>query len=196
LGAGGRLLTSRQESLDDSADLAAAAGVDDAFRDEAGSFGVPDRVVRAVEEGVGGDRGNVATRRELATEVADHARNLHGNALRLARVLLDQARRRFIEKAALLLDEQQVPGKIDDGEVDLPVDRMAAVDTGPVHRVVDRIVVGQAAGEAGEGFDLALRGAGDGEFAPAVGKDAGHRQSGRGRGRNSYFSCNLRPLRS
>jgi hypothetical protein len=40
--------------------------------------------------------------------------------------------------------------------------------------VINGIVVGQAVGEDGEGRDLALRGAGDGEFAPAVGDDAGH----------------------
>ena len=80
----------------------------------------------------------------------------------------------FIEEAALLFDQQQVAGPIDDGEVDFPVDGVAPVHAGPVHGVVDRILVGQAVGEDGEGLDLALRGAGDGEFAPAVGDDAGH----------------------
>ena len=43
-----------------------------------------------------------------------------------------------------------------------------------MHGVIDGIVVGQPGFEQAERLDLALRGAGDGEFAPAVGDDAGH----------------------
>ena len=163
-----------QQPLDDLAELVTAGGIDDALRDEAGGLRALHRVVRAVEQGVGMHRGNVAADGELAAQVADHARDLHRHALRPARVLLDQAVRGFLEEAALLLDEQQVAGAIDHGEVDFPVDGVAPVHAGPVHGVIDRILVGQAVGEDGEGFDLALRGAGDGEFAPAVGDDAGH----------------------
>jgi hypothetical protein len=49
-----------------------------------------------------------------------------------------------------------------------PVDGVASVHARPAHRGIDGIVVGQAVGEDGEGLDLALRGAGDGEFAPAL----------------------------
>jgi hypothetical protein len=175
LGRGEGFLAGRQEARDDLAKLGAPAGIDDAGGDEARGFRISDGVVRAIEEGVGVYRGNVAAHGELAAQLAEHARDLHGNALRLARILLDQAIRRLIEKAALLFDEEQVAGQTDDGKVDFAVDGVASVDAGPMHGVIDGVVVGQAIGEDGEGFNLALRSAGDGEFAPAVGDDSGHR---------------------
>ena len=117
---------------------------------------------------------NVAADGQLAPQVADHARDLHHYVLRLARVLLDQPLIRLLQEAALLLDQQQVPGAVHHGEIDFAVDGVAAVHRRPVHGVIDGVVVGQPGLEQAERLDLALRGAGDGQFAPAVGDDAGH----------------------
>ena len=71
--------------------------------------------------------------------------------------------------------EQQLAGRADNCEVDLADDGMAAVgDPRPVHTVEDRVVVGQTAGEDGQGFDLAGSRAAGAERLPAFGMDNGH----------------------
>jgi hypothetical protein len=99
---------------------------------------------------------------------------LEGHALALACIGLEQPLCGFGDEAALLLDDEDVAGAIDDDEVSLSEDGVAALQIGSMNGVVDRITLGLACRQDGERLDFALGGACDRQFAPAVWNDLGH----------------------
>jgi len=163
----------RDDGADDRDQVVLPAGIDDAGGVEAGDVGAPDRVVRAVEQHLGAQL--------LAAVLAEPVLEALHVAVELVRylffgsaVLLDESAGGLLEETGLLLDQEHVPARGDDGEVDLAEDRGPVLDARPVDAMEDRVVVGQVAGEAFEGFQFALEGAGRLHRLPVGGDDFGH----------------------
>lgn len=164
----------RQGFHDAPAELPAHRRVDNALGRNARGALVLDRVIRAVQQVVDRERLVAHERREPAPQCVQRAAELGRDEFVPALVLLDEPLRRLQQKARLLLDQQYARGGRDDHEIDLAEDRVATVDARPVHAVEDCQLVRQPRLEDGERLDLAQRGAGDFEFAPAGGNHLRH----------------------
>jgi len=111
---------------------------------------------------------------EPVLEALDVAVELVRHLLLVVAVLLHESARCLLEEAGLLLDQEHVPARGDDGEVDLAEDRGPVLDARPVDAMEDRVVVGQVAGQEFERVELALEGADRLHRLPVGGDDFGH----------------------
>jgi len=165
----------RQDRLDRLAEPVAARGVDDPLAVDRRRVELADGVIGAVDQVVDREPLPAGLPGELLADAVQRARDLFADVLALVRILLEELAGLLDERAILLLDAQRPAGAVEHHEVDLAEQRPALVLPGPVHAVKDRVVVRQRLLEKGEGRDLRLVGAGEGEAGQVGGDEAGHR---------------------
>ena len=169
------LLARAQEGVNALRQGVAGAGVDDAARIQRRRVdrhhpvvGTKDQIVDVESPAAAMD---VA---ELLAHVVDGALDLIADVLRGLAVDLDQAVLGLLQAAVLLLDQQDLAGFVDDGEIDLAIDREALVFAGPVDSVKDRVFGGQPIAKQDQRLQLGRMGPGQGEGGDVGGNDAGH----------------------